>query len=111
MNQGPFVGQGGTQAALGPGSRVAGYVLERQIGSGGMAVVYQARDVRLGRLAALKVMAPALAGDETYRLRFVREAQTAAAVDDPHIIPVYEAGEVDGVLFIAMRYVGGGVFM
>ena len=108
MNQGPFVGQGGTQAALGPGSRVAGYVLERQIGSGGMAVVYQARDVRLGRLAALKVMAPALAGDETYRLRFVREAQTAAAVDDPHIIPVYEAGEVDGVLFIAMRYVGGG---
>ncbi len=108
MNQGPFVGQGGTQAALGPGSRVAGYLLERQIGAGGMAVVYQARDIRLGRLVALKVMAPAVAGDETYRLRFVREAQTAAAVDDPHIIPVYEAGEVDGVLFIAMRFVGGG---
>jgi serine/threonine-protein kinase len=73
-----------------------------------MAVVYQARDIRLGRLVALKVMAPALAGDETFRLRFVREAQTAAAVDHPHIIPVYEAGEAGGILFIAMRFVGGG---
>ena len=108
MNQDPFAGRGGTQAVLGPGSQVAGYLLERQIGAGGMAVVYQARDIRLGRRVALKVMAPALAGDETYRLRFVREAQTAAAVDDPHIIPVYEAGEVDGILFIAMRFVGGG---
>ena len=108
MNQGPFMGQGGTQAALGPGSQVAGYLLERQIGKGGMAVVYQARDIRLGRLVALKVMVPALAGDETFRLRFVREAQTAAAVDDPHIIPVYEAGEAGGILFIAMRFVGGG---
>ena len=108
MYQDPFAGRHGTQAVLGPGSQVAGYLLERQIGAGGMAVVYQARDIRLGRLVALKVMAPALAGDETYRLRFVREAQTAAAVDDPHIIPVYEAGEVDGILFIAMRFVGGG---
>jgi serine/threonine-protein kinase len=108
VNQDPFAGRGGTQAVLGPGSQVAGYLLERQIGAGGMAVVYQARDVRLGRLVALKVMAPALAGDETYQLRFVREAQTAAAVDDPHIIPVYEAGEASGILFIAMRFVGGG---
>jgi serine/threonine-protein kinase len=108
VNQDPFAGRGGTQVVLGPGSQVAGYLLERQIGTGGMAVVYQARDVRLGRLVALKVMAPALAGDETFRLRFVREAQTAAAVDDPHIIPVYEAGEAGGILFIAMRFVGGG---
>ena len=108
MNQDPFAGRGGPQAVLGPGSQVAGYLLERQIGTGGMAVVYQARDVRLGRLVALKVMAPALAGDETFRLRFVREAQTAAAVDHPHIIPVYEAGEAGGILFIAMRFVGGG---
>jgi hypothetical protein len=108
VNQDPFAGRGGTQAVLGPGSQVAGYLLERQIGTGGMAVVYQARDVRLGRLVALKVMAPALAGDETFRLRFVREAQTAAAVDHPHIIPVYEAGEAGGILFIAMRFVGGG---
>jgi serine/threonine-protein kinase len=96
--------------AVGPGvgSRVAGYRLERQIGAGGMAVVYLARDERLGRPVALKVMAQAMAADETFRLRFIRESRAAAAVDDPHIIPVYEAGEADGVLFIAIRFVSGG---
>jgi hypothetical protein len=96
--------------ATGPsaGSRVAGYRLERQIGAGGMAVVYLARDERLGRPVALKVMAQAMAADETFRLRFIRESRAAAAVDDPHIIPVYEAGEADGVLFIAIRFVSGG---
>jgi serine/threonine-protein kinase len=87
---------------------VAGYLLEEQVGAGGMAIVYRARDVRLGRLVALKVMAAAMAGDETFRKRFIREARAAAAVDDPHIIPVYEAGEADGVLFMAMRFVRGG---
>ena len=77
----------------GAGSRVAGYRLERQIGAGGMAVVYLARDERLGRPVALKVMAQAMAADETFRLRFIRESRAAAAVDDPHIIPV-ESGEV-----------------
>ena len=87
------------------GSRVAGYRLEEQIGRGGMAVVFRARDERLGRLVALKILAPALAADEAFRQRFIRESRAAAAVDDPHIIPVFEAGEADGVLFIAMRYV------
>ena len=95
-------------AGPGAGSRVAGYRLERQIGAGGMAVVYLARDERLGRPVALKVMAQAMAADETFRLRFIRESRAAAAVDDPHIIPVYEAGEADGVLFIAIRFVSGG---
>jgi serine/threonine-protein kinase len=72
-----------------------------------MAVVFRARDERLGRQVALKVLAPALAGDEEFRQRFVRESRAAAAVDDPHVIPVYEAGEAGGVLFIAMRYVPG----
>ena len=90
------------------GSRVAGYRLERQVGAGGMAVVFRAVDERLGRLVALKILAPALASDEGFRQRFIRESRAAAAVDDPHIIPVYEAGEADGVLFIAMRYVPGG---
>jgi Protein kinase domain len=90
------------------GSRVAGYRLEGQIGQGGMAVVFRARDERLGRLVALKILAPALAADESFRQRFIRESRAAAAVDDPHIIPVFEAGEADGVLFIAMRYVDGG---
>jgi hypothetical protein len=98
----------GLAASPGVGSRVAGYRLERQIGAGGMAVVYLARDERLGRPVALKVMAPAMAADETWRLRFIRESRAAAAVDDPHIIPVYEAGEADGVLFIAIRFVSGG---
>ena len=99
---------GGLPVRVAAGSRVAGYVLEEQVGSGGMAVVFRARDERLGRLVALKVLAPGLAADAGFRRRFIRESRAAAAVDDPHIIPVYEAGEAGGVLFIAMRYVPGG---
>jgi len=94
---------GGPLAGLTAGSRVAGYLLEKLAGVGGMAVVYRARDERLGRVVALKL----LAGDEVVRKRFVREARAVAAVDHPHIIPVYEAGEAEGVLFIAMRFVAG----
>ena len=101
-------GGGGLLGGLAPGSRVAGYLLEEQVGAGGMAVVFRAVDERLGRQVALKILTPALASDESFRLRFIRESRMAAAVDDPHIVPVYEAGEADGVLFIAMRYVGGG---
>src|ERR1022692_677200 len=90
------------------GSRIAGYLLEEQIGQGGMAVVFRAHDERLDRRVALKILAPALAADEAFRQRFIRESRAAAAVDDPHIIPVFEAGEASGVLFIAMRYVRGG---
>jgi serine/threonine protein kinase len=90
------------------GSVVAGYRLEEQIGQGGMAVVFRAHDPRLDRDVALKIMAPGLALDDAFRQRFIRESRAAAAVDDPHIIPVYEAGEENGVLFIAMRYVRGG---
>ena len=90
------------------GSMVAGYRLEDQLGQGGMAVVYRAHDARLNRRVALKLLAPTLAGDAGFRRRFAGESLAAAAVDDPHIIPVFEAGEAGGVLFIAMRYVGGG---
>jgi len=90
------------------GSLLAGYRLESQVGAGGMAVVFRARDERLGRPVALKILAPALASDAEFRSRFISESRAAAAVDDPHIIPVYEAGEADGVLFIAMRFVQGG---
>jgi serine/threonine protein kinase len=93
---------------LRPGSLIAGYRLETRIGAGGMAVVFRARDERLGRLVALKLLGPALASDPGFRRRFIAESRAAAVVDDPHIIPVYEAGEADGVLFIAMRFVGGG---
>ncbi len=93
---------------FGHGSRIGKYVLEQQIGHGGMAVVFRARDDQLGRLVALKIMAPSVASDAEFRQRFVRESKAAAAVDDPHIIPLFEAGESAGVLFIAMRYVAGG---
>jgi hypothetical protein len=78
-----------------------------EIGRGGMAVVYRARDVRLGRWVALKVLAGDLARDDAFRRRFIRESRAAAAVDHPNIIPIFDAGEAGGVLFIAMRYVGG----
>jgi serine/threonine protein kinase/DNA-binding beta-propeller fold protein YncE len=90
------------------GSQIAGYRLEEQIGRGGMAVVFRAHDNRLDRMVALKILAPGLALDDAFRQRFIRESRAAAAVDDPHIIPVFEAGEARGVLFIAMRYVRGG---
>ncbi|MGH3203811.1 MAG: protein kinase domain-containing protein [Streptosporangiaceae bacterium] len=87
---------------------LAGYRLEAQVGAGGMAVVFRARDQRLDRLVALKILAPALAADAAFRRRFIAESRAAAAVDDPHVIPVHEAGEASGVLFIAMRFVTGG---
>ncbi len=96
------------QGDLVPGERVAGYEIQEPIGRGGMAVVYRALDLRLGRLVALKVLAPHLGEDEAFRQRFIRESRAAAGVDHPHIIPVFEAGESGDVLFIAMRYVSHG---
>jgi serine/threonine-protein kinase len=73
-----------------------------------MAMVLRAKDEALGRTVALKILAPALAGDQEFRERFVRESRAVAAVDHPHIIPVYAAGEASGVLYLAMRFVSGG---
>ncbi|WP_432118462.1 serine/threonine-protein kinase [Streptomyces sp. bgisy032] len=89
------------------GQQVAGYRIEQEIGRGGMAVVYKARDLRLDRTVALKLLAPELARNDTFRRRFTHESRAAAAIDHPHIVPVFEAGETDGVLYIAMRYVAG----
>jgi hypothetical protein len=89
------------------GTELAGYRIERVLGRGGMSVVYLAHDVGLKRNVALKLLAPGLAEDDGFRARFLRESQLAAALDHPHIVPVYQAGEVDGLLYIAMRYVVG----
>ncbi|MEU2284143.1 serine/threonine-protein kinase [Streptomyces sp. NPDC013178] len=89
------------------GRQVAGYRIEAEIGRGGMAVVYRARDLRLDRTVALKLLAPELARNDTFRDRFTHESRVAAAIDHPHIVPVFEAGETDGLLYIAMRYVAG----
>ncbi|MDT5134510.1 MAG: hypothetical protein QOE41_3821, partial [Mycobacterium sp.] len=85
-----------------------GYHIERQLGRGSMGVVYLAEDVQLRRKVALKILAPTLADDDLFRKRFDRESQSAANLDHPNIVPVYAAGEAGGLLYIAMRYVGGG---
>ena len=89
------------------GDQVAGYRIERQLGRGGMGLVYLAEQVRLRRWVALKLIVPELAEDEDFRRRFERESQMAASLDHPNVIPVYEAGDADGALFISMRYVDG----
>jgi serine/threonine-protein kinase len=90
------------------GQEIAGYRLDTEIGRGSAAAVYRARDERLGRVAALKILAPELAGDETFRQWFVPELRAVTAIRNPHIVPVFEAGLADGMLYLAMRYVPGG---
>jgi predicted Ser/Thr protein kinase len=87
---------------------LVGYRAERLIARGGMGEVYLAHDVRLGRPVALKLLAHGLADDDRFRDRLLRESRLAASLDHPNVIPIYEAGEEDGQLFIAMRYVRGG---
>jgi serine/threonine protein kinase len=89
------------------GTVVGGYRIESFVARGGMGVVYSATQLALQRTVALKLVAPELAHDQAFRERFKREAQLAASLDHPNILPVYEAGEADGVLFLAMRYVVG----
>ncbi len=84
-----------------------GYELEELIGHGGMGVVYRATDVKLQRPVALKLIVPELAGDERFRERFLDESRLAASLDHASVVPIYEAGEEDGQLFLAMRYVEG----
>jgi serine/threonine-protein kinase len=89
------------------GFGVAGYRIERLLGSGGQADVFLARDPQLERPVALKLLSPPLGDDERFRERFLHESRLAASLDHPNVIPIYEAGEADGHLFIAMRYVEG----
>ncbi len=89
------------------GTELGPYRIEAVIGRGGMGVVYRAEQLGLARKVALKILAPVLVDDEAFRQRFVRESQMAAAIDHPNILPIYEAGEVDGVYFLAMRFVDG----
>jgi serine/threonine-protein kinase len=90
------------------GSELAGYRIEAAIGRGGMSRVYRAEHLRLGRLVALKLLGPDLAADPVFRARFEREWRIAAALRHPHIVPIYDAGDEDGVLYIAMLLVEGG---
>ena len=84
------------------------YALESEIGRGGMSVVYRARDLRLNRQVALKVLPPELAYDPAVRMRFTREAQTGAQLSHSHIVPIYDVGERDGLAYFVMAFVSGG---
>jgi predicted Ser/Thr protein kinase len=94
-------------ADLTAGSSFAGYRIEGIAGRGGMGVVYRARDEGLDRVVALKFIAPELASAPGFRERFTAESKTAASLDHPNVIPIYQAGEHEGMLFLAMRYVDG----
>ncbi len=83
------------------------YRVESRIARGGMATVYEATDLRLDRAVAVKVMPDALADDETFTRRFVREARAAARLAHPNVVAVYDQGEDNGVVFLAMEYVAG----
>jgi hypothetical protein len=89
------------------GATLAGFRIERRLGRGGMSVVYLAEDLALGRKVALKVLAPELSDDPGFRERFRLESRLAASIDHPNVVPIYEAGEVEGQFYIAMRYVDG----
>jgi len=92
---------------LARGTLVVHYRIEAVLGRGGVGVVYLAEDLRLKRRVALKVLSPELAEDERFRERFLSESELAASLDHGNVIPVYEAGNADGSLYIAMRYVEG----
>jgi serine/threonine protein kinase len=89
------------------GSEFAGYRIQGLLGRGGMSVVYRADNARLGNEVALKVLSAELSENDAFRERFVRESRLAASINHPNIIPVFDAGEYDGLLFIAMRLVEG----
>jgi hypothetical protein len=94
-----------TETAI--GSDFVGYRIEELVGRGGMGVVYRAFDLRLKRTVALKLVAPSLARDERFRRRFGRESELVMSLEHPNVVPIYDAGAVDGQLYLAMRLVDG----
>ena len=96
-----------TEPLPGVGSTIGSYRIVAMLGHGGMGVVYRAEDLRLGRHVALKLLSSSLAADDGYRRRFLRESQLAASIEHAAILPIYDAGEADGLLYIAMRFIDG----
>src|SRR5215475_11781802 len=89
------------------GTDLLGYRTEELVGRGGMGVIYRAYDPRLKRNVALKLIAPEFSHDERFRERFLSETELAASLEHPNVVPIYDAGEVDGRLYLTMRYVEG----
>ena len=101
------IGARSAQAAVGPGTTIAGYRIVRQLGQGGMGTVYKAVQLSVDRTVAFKVLAPRLAADPDQVERFVREAKAAARLDHPNVVRTIDAGEADGVIYHVMEYVSG----
>ena len=83
------------------------YEILREVGRGGMGIVFLARDLKLERLVAIKTLPPTLAADQIIRARFLREARTAAALSHPNIVPIHRADDIDGTVFFVMGFVDG----
>ena len=96
-----------TQTQVVIGSDFLGYRIEELVGRGGMGVVYRAYDLRLKRTVALKLVTPELALDERFTERFARETELAMALEHPNVVPIHDAGDADGRLYLAMRLVEG----
>src|ERR1700757_2035017 len=96
-----------TDAAPDAGARFGPYLLKRLIGSGGMGHVYEAEDTAMDRVVALKLISGSYAQDPEFRKRLQREARIAGRLNEPHVVPVHAAGEIDGQLFVDMRLIDG----
>src|SRR3954447_4645673 len=107
MYRGCFAESRGPMTELHTDPLIVGYRIEALAGEGGMGVVYRATQLALGRPVAVKLISPKLAANPRFRERFQRESRLAASIDHPNVIPVYEAGEADGSLFLSMRWVEG----
>jgi eukaryotic-like serine/threonine-protein kinase len=92
---------------LSAGTRLGPYKILSTLGSGGMGEVYKARDTRLDRIVAIKVLAESLAADPQFRERFDREARTISQLDHPHICSLYDVGKQNGTAFLVMQYLEG----
>ncbi|HUC00047.1 MAG TPA: serine/threonine-protein kinase, partial [Solirubrobacterales bacterium] len=99
--------ESGTPTELADGDEFAGYRIDRRLGRGGMGILYLAIEPGLERRVALKLIAPEAAADEVFTRRFAEESRIAASIEHPNVVPIYAAGEVDGIPYIAMRYVAG----
>src|SRR5262245_3677932 len=97
-----------SQAEVQAGAEFLGYRIEELMGHGGMGVVYRAYDLRLKRTVALKLVTPELALDDRFRERFARETELIVSLEHPNVVPIHDAGDVAGRLYLAMRLVAGG---
>src|SRR3954467_5610843 len=89
------------------GRTIGPFEIISELGRGGMAVVYKARQADLERTVALKILPPELSVDKSYLARFLQEARSAAALEHPHIVPIYAVGAAEGVNYIAMKFIAG----